>query len=193
MRARYYQVASQRFVSEDPSGFNGGLNLYAYVGGNPLRYVDPDGLTPEEAAQWAQSQVGSLGYSWLAPNSEVQGSFRGNITGGIFAPKCNILVFDGLAAGGVPAGRVNGHVPTTADWMNGAVSGYRPVQASDALRGDVVVLGKHMGLFAPLPDGRPGTISASTRIPQDGLINPPVVHNDWGFRPGDAPRVFRAK
>jgi len=44
MRARYYQVASQRFISEDPSGFNGGLNLYAYVGGNPLGFVDPSGL-----------------------------------------------------------------------------------------------------------------------------------------------------
>jgi RHS repeat-associated protein len=49
MRARYYHAASHRFVSEDPSGFNGGLNLYAYVGGNPLRYVDPSGLVAQEA------------------------------------------------------------------------------------------------------------------------------------------------
>jgi len=50
MRARYYQVASQRFISEDPSGFNGGLNLYAYVGGNPLGFVDPSGLAGQEAS-----------------------------------------------------------------------------------------------------------------------------------------------
>jgi len=33
-----------RFVSEDPIGFEGGdVNLYAYVGGNPVMFVDPEG------------------------------------------------------------------------------------------------------------------------------------------------------
>ncbi|WP_355606875.1 RHS repeat-associated core domain-containing protein [Xanthomonas cannabis] len=43
-RARYYRPQWGRFVSEDPIGLAGGINYYAYVGGVPLQYVDPDGL-----------------------------------------------------------------------------------------------------------------------------------------------------
>ena len=44
-RARYYNPSWGRFVSEDPIGINGGINLYAYVEGNPSGYNDPSGLT----------------------------------------------------------------------------------------------------------------------------------------------------
>ncbi|GAB3788066.1 RHS repeat-associated core domain-containing protein [Dyella agri] len=44
-RARYYSTTMKRFLSEDPMGFAGGQNdFYAYVGGNPLSYIDPFGL-----------------------------------------------------------------------------------------------------------------------------------------------------
>jgi len=45
MRARYYDPQVGRFISEDPIGFDGGdVNLYAYVGNNPIMGVDPEGL-----------------------------------------------------------------------------------------------------------------------------------------------------
>ena len=45
MRARYYDADNGRFISRDPLGFGGeDLNLYAYVGGNPLMGIDPTGL-----------------------------------------------------------------------------------------------------------------------------------------------------
>jgi RHS repeat-associated protein len=44
-RARYYNPAFERFMSEDPIGIRSGdINFYGYVAGNPLRYVDPLGL-----------------------------------------------------------------------------------------------------------------------------------------------------
>jgi len=30
-------------MSEDPIGFDGGLNLYGYVGNSPMMYTDPSG------------------------------------------------------------------------------------------------------------------------------------------------------
>ncbi len=44
-RARYYHPRLQRFIAEDPIGFEGGdVNLYEYVSGNPLIFTDPTGL-----------------------------------------------------------------------------------------------------------------------------------------------------
>ncbi len=43
-RARYYDPMEGRFISKDPIGFRGGINLYSYVKNNPIRYRDPYGL-----------------------------------------------------------------------------------------------------------------------------------------------------
>ena len=43
-RARYYDISSGRFMSEDPIGFKGsGPNLYGYVANNPAILTDPSG------------------------------------------------------------------------------------------------------------------------------------------------------
>ncbi|EOU9535191.1 RHS repeat-associated core domain-containing protein [Cronobacter dublinensis] len=42
-RFRYYDPDAGRFISQDPPGFAGGINLYQYAA-NPLVWVDPLGL-----------------------------------------------------------------------------------------------------------------------------------------------------
>lgn len=42
-RYRYYSAVLGRFVSTDPIGLLGGINLYTYVGDNPLMWMDPVG------------------------------------------------------------------------------------------------------------------------------------------------------
>ena len=44
MRARYYSATLHRFVSDDPLGFRGGVNLSAYAQSNPISLTDRMGL-----------------------------------------------------------------------------------------------------------------------------------------------------
>lgn len=45
-RARWVDPLQGRFMSEDPIGFDGGINLYQYVFNNPVMRKDPNGLNP---------------------------------------------------------------------------------------------------------------------------------------------------
>jgi RHS repeat-associated protein len=54
-RARYYDPRAGRFISPDPLGFVDGMNVYSYVGGNPVAEYDPlglSGLTPPWTIYW---------------------------------------------------------------------------------------------------------------------------------------------
>jgi RHS repeat-associated protein len=52
---RYYDPTLGRYTQADPTGLNGGINLYAYVAGNPVTGVDPWGLTGE----WDCAKLGN--------------------------------------------------------------------------------------------------------------------------------------
>jgi RHS repeat-associated protein len=45
-RARYYDQNVGRFISEDPIGFKGGIDFYAYVKNRSLNFTDPTGYCP---------------------------------------------------------------------------------------------------------------------------------------------------
>ncbi|MEG8189293.1 RHS repeat-associated core domain-containing protein, partial [Escherichia marmotae] len=63
---RYYAPECGRFISQDPIGLAGGINLYAYAP-NPLTYIDPLGLCKLRgsngrfrSAQNIQEEIGGL-------------------------------------------------------------------------------------------------------------------------------------
>lgn len=89
--SRYYGNSMGRFMSPDPSGLYFAapenpqtLNLYSYVGNNPLYYTDPSGLYACSPAPAGANVIGEIGHFIhnLFCNPNDGGSPSGNGNGG---------------------------------------------------------------------------------------------------------------
>ncbi|MGN0386530.1 MAG: zincin-like metallopeptidase toxin domain-containing protein [Lachnospiraceae bacterium] len=71
MRHRYYNPQTMRFINRDiVSGSmtnSQSLNRYCYVQGNPISYVDPFGLSPNENTAWVKGLHAVLGFCGMIP------------------------------------------------------------------------------------------------------------------------------
>ncbi len=67
MRARYYDQEVGRFINKDPIEFDGGINMYSYVGNNPVNNNDPLGLKSCEYYDWTYNTNGGLYEGSFAP------------------------------------------------------------------------------------------------------------------------------
>jgi RHS repeat-associated protein len=57
---RYYLPREGRYLTSDPIGLGSGVNTYAYVGGNPLKGIDPYGLEQNTGCISACAAIGGV-------------------------------------------------------------------------------------------------------------------------------------
>jgi uncharacterized protein RhaS with RHS repeats len=203
---RYYDPALGRYVSADPIGQAGGVNLYSYAGSDPLNWFDPFGLTEgsksnkakrKAIAAWAASQNKSTAFSkdgsTYAPGYSYDSEFGPQYPDGSW--KCSALSCAAAASADadtvvtVPDGE-GGTVdrcPTAAELAGtGEIPNWRPMApdeeaepgdiASDAFSSPEPGATGHAAVV--VPDGKGGTTTIGAH---EHRVGPPG--GDFSSRP----------
>ena len=104
---RTFEAATGRYLQNDPSGFNGGANLYAYAMQSPLNFIDPTGGVPRSVS-WAGwgAATGAIVGGGLAIGADYG-------TAGLAIPADGAIVAGGAAVGAAGFGALG----SFADWV----------------------------------------------------------------------------
>jgi RHS repeat-associated protein len=100
-RARYYDAALGRFLSEDPIGMDSGdVNFYRYLANNPVDSTDPTGLQ-EAASEFGAQVVKKVAPKALKSFDEAKRvkDLKKIDTGSKAAKECELLVKDAEKTG----------------------------------------------------------------------------------------------
>lgn len=91
-RARYYSPVLNRFISQDPIWFRGGINSYTYVLDSPPNFTDPLGLDKHKKGVFscasenaARVSLAGIAQSFGAPKDGVRGFIVNALGGNAFS------------------------------------------------------------------------------------------------------------
>ncbi|WP_275359588.1 RHS repeat-associated core domain-containing protein [Xenorhabdus bovienii] len=88
-RFRYYSPETGQYLTPDPIGLVGGLNLYQY-GPNPLTWIDPLGLN----TIMIDPRLINFSQSWVSPHNYADAIARTN--SGWIGPPLRVIIRDGI-------------------------------------------------------------------------------------------------
>jgi hypothetical protein len=94
---RFYDPENGQFLTKDPIGYEGGINLYGYVGDNPANWADPEGYAKTYGSGTPGFGKSTYEYNWREQpgpdlhiwhqNGETIVSFRGGFEEGMHKGK----------------------------------------------------------------------------------------------------------
>jgi len=165
--ARYYAPWLQRWVSADPAGDVDGLNLYGFVGNNPILFIDNDGNKKDIPQDVREDIVtytkvlDNLGKELQMLNRQLNGMFSAADISKRMAINTTFNISKGTAT--TAAGKAGGAIGTAILPIGGTVIG--GIIASK-------VAGAAMDKFGEL------TTASTPVLPAVGKLNPNSIHSN---------------
>jgi hypothetical protein len=177
---RYYDPTEGRWLTRDPIGYAGGLNLYAYCGGNPVNLADPLGLCGGE-------QGGSDYYSFRGYLRDVGQVFAGygDAIGGTVKGTLQLGAAGIKAQLGDPSdliGIVKGIPDGFVQMAQGTFQLSNPRQFGQCFGGALITTGSiaapgAKGVLKPPPGGGAKGMGLKPVVPKEPL--PPGYNSNW--------------
>ena len=162
-RARYYDPSIGRFISEDPLGFQAGINFYSYVKNDPVDGNDPSGEDTQYSASFGGTAAmvllgvgGNVSAGISIPDDptnwrgyQVFGSVQANLMGG----GGGFLGYGFSVGRAVSDGPLKPGISLDGGWYAEVDAGVGPVAVGASLQGPGEALGSlpAAGSFTPLP------------------------------------------